>query len=130
MNHTTNYNLPQWEDADRVTREDVNGALSAVDAAIKGVSDTAGAKAEFVYGTYISDEASEQFIPLGFRPRAVLMTHRNGTAVDGNITYGGLVFDGYTNNTMIITDGGFIARNSGNYYKGNSGGEHFYVALR
>lgn len=34
MNHTTNYSLPQWEDADRVTRGDVNGAMSSIDAAL------------------------------------------------------------------------------------------------
>ena len=52
MNHTTNYNLPQWEDADRVTRGDFNGAMQSIDAAVKSLSDAAGAKAEIVYGTY------------------------------------------------------------------------------
>ena len=36
MNHTTNYNLPQWEDTDAVRREDVNAAMSTIDAAIAG----------------------------------------------------------------------------------------------
>ena len=35
MNHTTNYNLPQWEDTDRVTRADMNAAMSTIDTAIK-----------------------------------------------------------------------------------------------
>ena len=34
MQHTTNYNLPQWEDTDTVKREDMNGAFAAVDTAI------------------------------------------------------------------------------------------------
>lgn len=34
MNYTTNYNLPQWEEADRVTRGDVNDAMAVIDAAI------------------------------------------------------------------------------------------------
>ena len=38
MNHTENYNLPQWETSDRVTREGVNNAMSSIDAAIAGAS--------------------------------------------------------------------------------------------
>ena len=38
MNYTTNYNLPQWEETDVVTREDVNGAMSAIDSAIANAS--------------------------------------------------------------------------------------------
>ena len=38
MNTTTNYNLPQWEDSDRVTRESVNGAMSSIDSAIANAS--------------------------------------------------------------------------------------------
>ena len=34
MTYTTNYNLPQWEDTDIVKREDVNGAMAVIDAAI------------------------------------------------------------------------------------------------
>lgn len=37
MNHTTNYSLPQWEDSDRVTREDVNSAMSSIDTAMAGL---------------------------------------------------------------------------------------------
>ena len=36
MNHTTNYNLPQWEATDAVKREDMNAAMSAIDAALSG----------------------------------------------------------------------------------------------
>ena len=37
MQHTTNYDLPQWEATDAVKREDVNGAMATVDAALKGL---------------------------------------------------------------------------------------------
>ena len=37
MQHTTNYSLPQWEASDTVKREDVNGAMSAVDTALTGL---------------------------------------------------------------------------------------------
>lgn len=36
MNHTTNYSLPQWEDTDAVKREDMNAAMSTIDAAMSG----------------------------------------------------------------------------------------------
>ena len=38
MNHTTNYNLNQWEAGDRVTRDDFNADNAKIDAAIKAVS--------------------------------------------------------------------------------------------
>ena len=37
MNHTTNYNLSQWEPHDRVTRADFNADNAAIDAALKGL---------------------------------------------------------------------------------------------
>ena len=43
MQHTTNYDLPQWEDTDVVTREDVNGAMTAIDTAVKAAATAAGA---------------------------------------------------------------------------------------
>ena len=48
MQHTTNYNLPQWEAADAVKREDVNGAMTAVDAALKSAADAAAAAGRIV----------------------------------------------------------------------------------
>ena len=45
MQHTTNYNLNQWEDADRVTRADVNADNAKLDAALTGLNDTIAANA-------------------------------------------------------------------------------------
>ena len=47
MNHTTDYNRPQWEDTDAVKRADVNAAMSSIDAAMA----TCG-NCQVVYGTY------------------------------------------------------------------------------
>lgn len=41
MNYTENYSFPQWEGSDRVTREDVNRAMTAVDTALKANDDAA-----------------------------------------------------------------------------------------
>ena len=45
MQHTTNYNLNQWEDADRVTRADVNADNAAIDAALTGLDAAIAANA-------------------------------------------------------------------------------------
>lgn len=42
MNHTTNYNLNQWEAADRVTRADFNADNAAIDAALSAIAASAG----------------------------------------------------------------------------------------
>ena len=47
MNYTTNYNLPQWEEADRVTRGDVNNAMAVIDAAIANAGNC-----RIVWGSY------------------------------------------------------------------------------
>ena len=52
MNHTTNYNLNQWEASDRVTRADFNADNAAIDAAIAAVSAAAAGAPRFVYGSY------------------------------------------------------------------------------
>lgn len=41
MNHTTNYNLNQWEATDRVTRADFNADNTKLDAAIKAAANAA-----------------------------------------------------------------------------------------
>ena len=52
MQHTTNYNLPQWEDTDAVKREDVNAAMSAIDAAIKAADTESSEKLHVELLTY------------------------------------------------------------------------------
>ena len=44
-NHTTNYNLNQWEAADKVLRTDFNADNAKIDAALKGLSDQVAGKA-------------------------------------------------------------------------------------
>ena len=43
MNHTTNYQLSQWEAEDRVTRERVNADNAAIDTALKANADAVAA---------------------------------------------------------------------------------------
>ena len=93
MNHTTNYNLPQWEDTDRVTREDINGAMSVIDAALSGTAKVAAGRYN---GNSTYNNQTTQTFTLGFHPKAVLVVQSgrffsSHTALftrDYTITYG------------------------------------------
>ena len=73
MQHTTNYDLPQWEATDAVRREDVNGAMSSIDSAIEAAAATGGGNCyirNFIYtgyGAYGVNDPMTLFTP-GYRP--------------------------------------------------------------
>ena len=109
MQHTTNYNLNQWEDGDVVRREDFNADNAAIDAALKSVSD---ASPEIVFGTYTGNGNASQGINLGRTPKIVLVEPAGGQRVLNNTIYGGLAAQGspakYSmRNVVYITDDGF-----------------------
>ena len=92
MQHTTNYNLNQWEDGDVVRREDFNADNAAIDAALKSVSDAAANAPEIVIGYYVGNGNASQNINLGRKPKAVLVEAENGLR-GANVSsgpYGGL----------------------------------------
>ena len=70
MQHTTNYDLPQWEDTDVVTREDVNGALSAIDTAMSKFGNC-----RIQLNVYIGDGKGGDIAPMQmfFRGRPLLV---------------------------------------------------------
>ena len=72
MQHTTNYDLPQWEDTDRILREDMNGAMSIIDAAMAGLS--GGARVEEFH--YTGQASVENVIPtvITFPEKPILFT--------------------------------------------------------
>ena len=86
---------------DRVTKAYIESAIA--DGAPKIAS-----------GTYTGDGKSQQFISLGFTPRAVLVLTKDGLiSPGGGYYYGGLAVTdspvGYNGFNMIrVTDGGFI----------------------
>ena len=79
MQHTTNYNLPQWEDTDAVKREDMNAAMSAIDTAIAG-----GAK--IAWGSYQGRGAyyrgSPNVLTFDFEPKLVIVQDKSGSMID------------------------------------------------
>ena len=82
MQHTTNYNLNQWEAGDRVTREDFNADNAKIDAAI-------AAKCEVVFGSYRGNGVYPRSIDLGFQPKAVFLAMHDGTTHVSATTFGG-----------------------------------------
>ena len=75
MNHTTNYDLNQWEADDRVTREDFNADNAAIDAAISGC-------AKFAFGSYTGTgtygEDHPNRLSCDFTPKAMMLTGVGG----------------------------------------------------
>ena len=69
MNYTENYSLPQWEDTDVVTREDVNGAMSAIDTALSGVM----GGFRFVTGSFAGDGTIRRSYDIGAKPTYVFL---------------------------------------------------------
>ena len=141
MNHTTNYNLPQWEDGDRVTRGDFNDAMSAIDGAIKAVSDNVPG---IVIGTYTGNGEESQDINLGFQPKAVLVTHSTGTIfhyINVPLFNGGLAMRGNpaklsTYNILTVTSTGFrvychYISGSNTYINSNANtNTYYYIAFK
>ena len=124
MDHTTNYQLPQWVKSDRILMDDFNDANSKIDAALT-------LKCEAVAGTYIGNLAAEtqtQTISLGFTPAAVLSHNISG----GNIA---LALPGYPagseeSPTLAVVEGGFQASGIMNYGVGIVHGPYRYIAFR
>lgn len=99
MNKTANFQLTQWEKTDRIMMEDFNRDNAAIDAALKANADAVaavqGAVPKIVFGTYIGDGADSRTIPLGFTPKAVLVTTAYGAFFVPYDTYGGLALENY-----------------------------------
>ena len=120
MNHTTNYQLNQWEATDRVTRDDFNADNAAIDTALKTVADAAAAAqsavsgaVKLVTGSYTGNGAESRTINVGFAPKAVLLFTQQGQTyyVSGTNYYmcGGLILPNkpirYTDLTVAAISG-------------------------
>ena len=114
MQHTTNYNLNQWEDADRVTRADVNADNTKIDAALKSVSD---ASPEIVFGTYTGDNEETRTISLGRAAKILFVMPMGCEVVSSSRSRMALAAQGHPaqneggNQVLTLTDSGFVARN-------------------
>ena len=90
-NYTPNYGLHQWEPGDNFLRTDFNADFAKLDAAIKGVADTAESKkadksalaevrtlaeskCRIAMGSYVGN-GTKQTIPLGARAKVVFIIY-------------------------------------------------------
>ena len=118
-NHTTHYDLNQWQATDQVLRTDFNADNAKIDAALAGKAETetvsalqtaVAGKAEqadlsevqastprIAAGTYTGDGEKTRTIPVGFTPKAVLVFPQNSqlySSGSASTTYGGLAVTG------------------------------------
>ena len=142
-NHTSNYDLPQWEATDPFKREDFNDAFQKIDTEIKGANDAASNAVNAVntavsqieccnvmVGTYTGDSTSSRTISLGVTPKAVVVIDKGLAILHDSKYYGGAAVTGYDSTTVKITTGGFIVRNSGSSFMANSSSNtYLYIAL-
>ena len=75
MQHTTNYDLNQWDADDRVTREDFNADNAKIDAALAVVAAAAAGKLHIETWTYTGDGAygESHFMHYRFTKRPALI---------------------------------------------------------
>ena len=156
--YTENFQLSQWEKADKVLMEDFNADNAKIDAAIKAVDAKAdalaagkvepseiarleqliAAKVAIITGFYAGNDAETRTIELGFTPRALFLITDSGRTFSSysNVGYGGLAFPGHPviyNNKIIVTivENGFqVYYNSDNkIYSNRQKNEYRYLAL-
>ena len=126
MNYTQNYQLNQWEAADRVQRTDFNADNAKLDAAIQAQADALAAErsvreaadqsirmslVKLAAGSYTGDGADSRTIYLGFTPKAVLLMLPDGKNGDEFSCYGGFAVQDspaiYTITYLEIVENGF-----------------------
>ena len=127
MNHTKNYNLPQWELNDLIRMEDFNGAMANLenglteakqrDDSLSNRIDATRALATqvpYVTGSYTGN-GENQVIDVGFRPSFVIVSGEGEAPLVGTTaaaTYGFNLFSGgnLLPNKITFTDTGIILK--------------------
>ena len=121
--------MNQWEATDRVTRADFNADNAAIDAALKSVADAAGSGAKIVASYYVGDGADEQFIDLGFTPRAVV-TWQSGFRQFNNSILGGIALvNRPCSNCIVVEQNGFRVFHGSGQYTNQNGAQYVYLAI-
>ena len=122
MQHTQNYQLPQWEMDDRIMMEDFNDMTEKIDAAIAG---------KVVCGEYAGSSVDKE-INVGFRPKAVLIGGRALAFSSSGSGSCALFRDNPSSDIIEFTDTGFkvTAHDSSRYPSVNAHiNQYYYVAF-
>lgn len=146
MQHTTNYNLNQWDADDRVTREDCNADNAKIDAALKTVANAAAAGAKIATGSYVGTGAygsgNKNSLTFSFQPKLVVIGRANAmSAADtmimvrgqgqvsncGSNGGGNYCFATWSGNSVswYATD----SNNGSSYQMNISGFTYYYIAI-
>ena len=157
-NHTSNYNLNQWEPEDKVIRTEFNEDNQKIDAALGELANQLASKVDkaaldavaatvpkIAVGTYTGNGGQSRTISTGFTPKAVFVNSFFGGVYDyyeGRNYYGGLTVTGGPlkwendpqNGTVLqITTGGFIVASHTQYSNNSntnvSGVVYHYLAI-
>ena len=127
MNHTKNYNLPQWELNDIIRMEDFNGAMNNLES---GMTSTAAAAADaqktaetarktavaafgpsnmpYTVGSYTGNGAADREFDLGFHPSFLLICYSQLTYTLNNVGQGVVMAGpGVTSGHIYLTEKGF-----------------------
>ena len=125
MNHTKNYNLPQWELNDLIRMEDFNSAMANIetglsegkqrDDSLSSRVDAARAMAAqlpYVVGEYEGNSQTEwNEINIGFRPSFVLITcQTTAPEADSSLLRFALLGTANSGNFGKLTETGFAVR--------------------
>ena len=106
MTHTTNYNLNKFEATDRVTRDGFNDNADAIDAALKSVSNAAGAAQSTANSASIAAAAAQSAANAAAAAAAagcrVVIGSYTGTGTKGASNPNSLTF-GFQPKLVIIT---------------------------
>jgi len=106
MTHTTNYNLSQWDAADRILRSDFNSDNAKIDAAMKALASSVSGKASASAFNALSKTVSSHTTTLAKKGNCqVYQTSYTGTGTHGVDYKNSLTFPSKPM-VVIITGGG------------------------
>ena len=125
-NKTANLQLNQWIGTDPVLMADFNADNQKIDAALGGA-------VRIKVGSYTGNHAVSREIPLGVRPKAVLLLMKGYWLKTDNEIYGGLAVEGGSCETLTLTNNGFTVYvkqgTEGMIYSNMNGQPFLYLAL-
>ena len=137
MNYTKNYQINQWDAADRVLWEDFNEDNRKIEEALKELR-AAIPKPDIAVGTYLgtNDTNSQNHILLGFKPSAVLISVASTSMGENSVLVTPDASIAFDKQPMVqITDSGFLVATI--FYSGsiltphmNAARRYCYVAFR
>ena len=135
MNHTKNYNLPQWELGDLIRMEDFNGMCASIEngltsskaaaeadaAETRAIANSAKVTANaaqaaaavkpYVVGSYVGN-GGEQVIHLGFRPSFLIVSGMqrsvNPNSMDSFLPFFGMTGGNALERRIALLDNGFV----------------------